>query len=106
LIYESLRDQFEEEGVVPYELNYEQAVKICKNTKGIGNGCMTTIALIYGSPEDITPDYTDRGFVDGFKKFYELDRKPTKKEMLAKTKNWSDVEVGNMLIRQCFYYLK
>ncbi len=108
-IYESLKEQLEELDVLPYELTYEQAMEMCKNTKGIGNGCITHLAMLYGDDKDVTPDYTDRGFVEGFQKFYKLDHKPTKKEMLGKTKKWSDtkggIKIGNSIINQCFHYL-
>ena len=91
--------------ISPYNLTYLQAIMICDKLKGVGDGCRNSLQLFY-KQEDITlPDYTDIGFKKGFMKFYNLPKKPTKKQIFDITKNWSNIKIGNMIIMQCYHYL-
>jgi hypothetical protein len=76
-------------------------LELVKEIKGIG---ITTISLcetLYGNITSIP--YTDRNWVHGFSKFYNIIN-PTKKQILEKTNKWTNKRVGIMLIEQCFRY--
>jgi hypothetical protein len=108
-IYENLNNLLKEYKIFPnYSLTYDQFIKIFHRLKGVGNGCFNHMTMIWGTENDrknITPDFTDIGFVKGFQKFYKLDNKPTKKQMLDIASKWSDKEIGNAMMTQCFHYL-
>lgn len=85
-------------------LNYQQVINICKELKGVGQGCVNHLTLFYGDKNNVSVDYTDFTFMKGFIKFYNLQEKPTKKEILKLTSNWSNIKIGNMFMFQCAHY--
>lgn len=72
-----------------------------KTVKGIGPTALAMCHQLYGDGQYIP--YTDRYFIGGFKKLYNID-KPTKKQIIEATNNWDDKRVGTMFIYQCYHY--
>jgi hypothetical protein len=104
-IYNGLHNLLQKYKIYPnYSLNYEQALKISKELKGVGQGWLTYLALFFGPETDILPDYTDLYFKKGFTKFYNLTN-PTKKQILKISQGWSNIKIGNMFMHQCALYL-
>ena len=70
-----------------------------------GGRCAVIIpdGVLFGSSNEVTIPYTDRGFKSGYSKFYKIS-KPTKRQMLDTTQRWTNKTVGIMFIMQCFYY--
>ena len=104
-VYIDINSYLNDNDITPYDLTLSTVVKMQKDIKGIGDGCITFINTMYEG--DITlPDYSDIGFKKGFQKFYQLDKRPTKKQIFEKTNGWSDIKIGNMFMVQCYHYLK
>jgi hypothetical protein len=87
-----------------YDLNIDQALQLCQELKGVGDGCVTHLQTIFNKPITL-PNYTDIGFKKGFMKFYNLDKKPTKKQVFEKSKDWSNMKIANSLMQQAYLYL-
>jgi hypothetical protein len=105
-VYEVLNELLKNMEIFPnYDMTYENAVEIIGILKGVGKGCLNHLALFYGKSSDITPDITDTFFIKGFMKFYELQSKPTKKQLTELTKDWTNNKIGNMFMFQCAHYL-
>lgn len=90
--------------IKPYHLTLNNIITFKSEIKGIGDGCITFLQSLYSEDEPL-PNYSDIGFKKGFMKFYKMDKKPTKKQVFEKSKNWSDVRIVNMLMMQCYHYL-
>lgn len=89
--------------IKPYDLTLENIIKFQKELKGIGDGCITFLQSLY-KPSNVTlPNYSDIGFKKGFMKFY--NKKPTKKQIFDKSKTWTNMNIVNMLMMQCYHYL-
>ena len=104
-VYNDLNLLLINNNILPYNLSYDQALMICDKLKGVGDGCINSLHLFFNQNNITLPDYTDIGFKKGFMKFYNLNKRPTKKEIFDITKNWSNVKIGNMIIMQCYHYL-
>ncbi len=89
----------------PYKLTLNDVEKMQKEIKGIGDGCLTFLYTIYDTSRVYLPDYSEIGFKKGFQKFYNLPKMPTKKQVMDKSKNWSDIHLVNELLHQVYNYM-
>lgn len=104
-IYTDINIYLIQNNINHYDLTLENVITMQHKIKGIGDGCITHINMRFDG-EITLPDYSDIGFKKGFQKFYKLDKRPTKKQIFEKTKDWSNVKIGNMMMSQCYHYLK
>lgn len=103
-VYKDINIYLNKNNIKHYDLTLQYAVVMQNNIKGIGDGCITFLQTMFNGKVTI-PNYSDIGFKKGFQKFYELNNQPTKKQIFEKTKNWSNIKIGNMMMQQCYHYL-
>lgn len=103
-VYNDLYNLLIKFNINAYDLNINQALILCQELKGVGDGCVTHLQTIFNQPVT-TPDYSDIGFKKGFMKFYNLDKQPTKKQVFEKSKDWSNIKIANSLMHQAYHYL-
>lgn len=107
-VYNDLNKILIKHNINPYDLTLTQVISFKKEVKGIGDGCITFLQSLYATKftnETTLPNYSDIGFQKGFMKFYKMDKKPTKKQVFEKSKDWSNIRVVNALMMQCYHYL-
>ena len=80
-----------------------QLHNIADELKGVGPTTIHLCEMLFGSSNEVTIPYTDRGFRSGYSKFYKIP-KPTKRQMLDTAQKWTNKTVGIMFVMQCFYY--
>lgn len=104
-IYTDINVYLNKNNIKHYNLTLNVVIKMQNNIKGIGDGCITFLSEMFDG-KVMLPNYSDIGFKKGFQKFYNLKKRPTKKEIFEKTKDWSNIKIGNMMMLQCYHYLK
>ncbi len=104
-VYKNIAAYLLNNNIAPYSLTLDGVLDMKKNVKGVGDGCATFMCMIYDTTKVTLPDYSEIGFKKGFQKFYKLDHRPTKKEVMDKAKGWSDVYLVNVLMQQVFRYM-
>jgi len=104
-VYIDINNYLLKRNIKPNELKLEDIVDLKNNVKGVGDGCLTFLYTIYDTDKVTLPNYSDIGFKKGYQKFYKLDYRPTKAEIIKKSKGWTDVHLVNVLMQQCYTYL-
>jgi 3-methyladenine DNA glycosylase/8-oxoguanine DNA glycosylase len=100
-IYSDIWKAVKEIGPLNYRLEHLLATKI----KGVGVGCVAQLKQFWSSEPDAV-EISDRGFIAGFTKVYNLDKKPTPSQIKKKVETWkSNKIVGGLLCTQIFHYL-
>ena len=72
-------------------------VEEMSSIKGIGIGCINHLKNSLEGGSEV--EYTDRNFIKGFCKLYNLDHQPTQKEIKDAISTWTNKKIGNMM---CF----
>lgn len=104
-IYINLNNILLKYNIKAYDLTLIQIIKLQGEIKGVGDGAITFLKSLYAPTTTTLPNYSDIGFKKGFMKFYGLNKKPTKKQIFDKSKNWTHLHIINMLMMQCYHYL-
>jgi hypothetical protein len=100
-IYSDIWTVVKEIGPLNYRLEHLLGTKI----KGVGVGCVAQLKQFWSSDPDAV-EISDRGFIAGFTKVYNLDKKPTPSQIKKKVETWkSNKIVGGLLCTQIFHYL-
>jgi hypothetical protein len=100
-IYADLWEKVKDIGALNYTFDHLLQTKI----KGIGPGCIGQLKQFW-STDNNAVEISDRGFVAGFAKVYNLDKKPTSKKISEKVETWGENKiVGSLICTQIFHYL-
>ena len=100
-IYSDLWDKVKPIGPLHYTLDHLLQTKI----KGVGQGCIGQLKQFW-STDNNAVEITDRGFVLGFSKVYNLDKKATPKQISEKVGTWGENKiVGSLLCTQIYHYV-
>ena len=103
-VYLDLVNYLEQNYIHPLELDLSLILKPNFKIKGIGLGAVIHIKSLFGDSTDLVA-YTDRKFIKGFMKIYQLDKKPTKTQIVKITQSWGKYKnVGNAICFQVCHY--
>jgi hypothetical protein len=101
-IYRDLWDYIKNLG---HPLDFKLENLLATKIKGIGAGCIGQLKQFW-STDDNAVEMTDRAFVAGFAKVYQLDKKPTPSEIQKKIEGWgSEKIVGSLICTQIYHYI-
>jgi hypothetical protein len=100
---EIYRDLWEKvKNIGPLEFNLDHLLKT--KIKGVGVGCIGQLKQFW-STDNNSVEISDRGFVQGFAKVYQLE-KPTPSQIQKKVDSWDSGKiVGSLICTQIYHYI-
>jgi hypothetical protein len=102
-IYRDLWAKIKAININPLEFSLEHLLST--KIKGVGAGCLGQLKQFWSTNNNAV-EITDRGFVEGFAKVYQLDKKPTPSQIQKKIEGWGcEKIVGSLICTQIYHYL-